>query len=224
MQLSKPLIFLFLLFTLGVNAQDYFEGQIDYKVEYESLNEDIPSAALSYVMGKSFTAYVKEDKYVMIHKVFTASGYRYSITRLDEGYHYLYSQKEDTIFRSKLSENKNKLLEIKKLTDAPKEVLGEMCTAIYIKEENKDPSVPFTIQEGLHYYNPKYKLNAAKYSKHQTGFWNEYARLSESISIRNEHHYPGFFKSTSYAIKIEAKPISDDLFELPKDKVIVDAE
>ena len=65
----KKIIFTLLLLIPFINilAQDYFEGQIEYQVKYESLNKNIPSSYLSYVLGDLFTAYVQEDRYVMLY-------------------------------------------------------------------------------------------------------------------------------------------------------------
>lgn len=221
----KKLIFTLLLLTSYSNtfAQDYFEGQIDYQVEYESLNNNIPSSYLSYMLGDLFTAYVKEDRYIMLYSSRAGKGWSKTIIRLDEGYSYVEFEKSDTIFRSKLNTNKNKLIVIKKNPNKQLSVLGEMCSSISLKYEFLDSENPIKISNSVHYYNPKYRLNPMKYKIYTSGFWNLYVDKSEAISIRNEHTYEGFFKSVSEAKKIEVKEIPDELFELNKEKIIVDS-
>lgn len=221
----KKIIFTLLLLIPFINilAQDYFEGQIEYQVKYESLNKNIPSSYLSYVLGDLFTAYVQEDRYVMLYNSKADKGWSKTIIRLDEGYSYVEFEKSDTIFRSRLNELKNKLIEIKKNPNKKKSVLGELCPSISLKYVSLDPKSIIKISEGVHYYNPKYRLNPEKYKKYTSGFWNLYVDHSESISIQNEHTYEGFFKSVSIANKIELKEIPDEMFELNKGKIIVDS-
>ena len=108
----EKLICTILLLTYYSNtfAQDYFEGQIDFKVEYESLNINIPSSYLSYVLGDLFTAYVQEDRYIILYNSKADKGWSKTIISLDEGYSYVEFEKSDTIFKSKLNSNKNKLI------------------------------------------------------------------------------------------------------------------
>ncbi len=221
----KKIICTILLFAFYTNtfAQDYFEGQIDFKVEYESLNINIPSSYLSYVLGDLFTAYVQEDRYIILYNSKADKGWSKTIISLDEGYSYVEFEKSDTIFKSKLNSNKNKLIMIKKNPNKQISVLGELCSSISLKYESIDSENPIKISNGVHYYNPKYRLNPEKYRIYTSGFWNLYVDKSEAISIRSEHIYEGFFKSVSEAKKIELKEIPDELFELNKEKIIVDS-
>ena len=212
---------LLFIITINLSAQEYFEGQIDYKIEYESLNENIPEQYLSMVIGDSFSAYIKEDKYLMIYNSKGDLGWSKTIIRLDEGFSYVEYEKSDTIFKSKLSNNSAELIELKKNSETKKSVLGELCHSIRLKYKSTDPNDTFPITDGTFYYNPKYRLNSAKYKDYKTGFWNKFVELSESISIRNEHIYAGLFKSTSVAVNIVEKEISEDMFILDKSKVIV---
>ncbi|GAB5399226.1 MAG: hypothetical protein Aureis2KO_08110 [Aureisphaera sp.] len=202
-------------------AQNYFEGQIDYKIEYESLNENIPKEYLATLIGDSFTAYVKEDKYVMIYNSKGEQGWSKTIVRLDEGFSYLEYEKSDTIIKSRLDENSDKLIALRKETDQKRMILGEMCPSIVLKYESTDPDFPFKITDGRHYYNPKYRLNPEQYKNYTSGFWNKYIELSEAVSIRNEHVFAGFFKSVSEAVKIEERKIPESTFTLDRNKIVV---
>ena len=213
---------LFICFiTFNLTAQDYFEGQIDYTVAYESLNENIPEKYLATLMGDAFTAYIKEDKYVMIYNSKGEQGWSKTVVRLDEGYSYFEYENSDTIIKSRLDQNTDKLIEIKHDTDHKKSILGEDCESIVLKYESTDPNYPFKITDGRHYFNPKYKLNPEQYKHYTSGFWNKYIDLSGSVSIRNEHVYKGFFKSVSEAVKIDKKDISDNIFTFDDSKTII---
>ncbi|RNC89219.1 MAG: hypothetical protein ED555_06885 [Allomuricauda sp.] len=63
----KYLLTITLLIQFNGQSQEYFEGKIHYKIEYETINKNIPDGLLEIQMGDSFDAYVKEDKYVMIY-------------------------------------------------------------------------------------------------------------------------------------------------------------
>ena len=56
---------LFLIFAAQqMQAQEYFEGEIEYTTTFEVINKKIPLALLITEMGDAFTAYIKEDKYI----------------------------------------------------------------------------------------------------------------------------------------------------------------
>lgn len=214
------LIIQLLLIPIIGNCQDYFEGKIHYKVEYEKINQNIPDGFLETQMGDSFDAFVKEDKYLMIYNTKGELGTIKTLIRLDEGYSYLIAEKSDTIYKSPLDNEKDKLLKLVKITDNKKEILGEMCDFVVLEYETNNPDNFFKISRGKHYYNPKYKLNPEKYKNHISGFWNQYVDAAQAISIRNEHEYEGLFKSVSYATEIEQQSIPDDMFMIDNTKII----
>ncbi len=225
MRIKVILIKLLILIITGhLSAQEYFEGQIDYKIDYKSMNENLPEILLSQVMGDSFTAYIREDRYVMIYNSKADLGWTKTIIRLDQGYRYIEYENSDTIYKSDLRQNQAKLIELRKDIEETKTVLGETCPSIKLKYESTDPNAIFKINDGIYYYSPKYKLNADLYKIYNSGFWNKYVELSKAISIRNEHIYEGFFKSISQAVKITESEISDSIFILNENKIIVEAE
>jgi len=213
------IIFLFLIFNSKVFGQEYFEGELKYKIEYEPLHPNISKNMLETEFGNSFSAYVKEDRYTMIYHATGQIGWMKIIVRLDEGYTYTEFEKNDTIIKSKFGKKKNKLLIFKKNKDDKKEVLGELCESITLDYE-LEPDAFFPTQKGKYYFNPKYKLNSSLYENYTDGFWNLYVKESKSISIRNEIEYPSIFKSVSEATSITPKKISFEMFEPNKSKVI----
>ncbi len=211
--------FIFFIFNSNVFGQDYFEGEIKYKVEYESLDNRIPKEMFEKEFGKSFSAYVKEDRYAMVYHATGQQGWMKVIVRLYEGYTYTEFEKSDTISKVKFGKEKNKLLNFIKNKDDKKEVLGELCESITIEYE-LDPDAFFPTQKGKYYFNPKYKLNSALYKNYTDSFWNLYVKESESISIRNEVEYQSIFKSISEATSIVSKEISFEVFKPNAAKVI----
>lgn len=217
--IKLPLFFLF-IFISNIYGQDYFEGELKYKIEYKSLSPSISTNFLETEFGNSFSAYVKEDRYAMIYHAKGKQGWMKIIVRLDKGYSYTEFEKSDTITKSKFGNEKDKLLEIKRNSDNKKEILGEYCESITIKYEPTDPKSFFQSFKGRYYFNPKYRLNSKLYKNYTDGFWNLFVQESESISIRNEAEFFPLFKSIAEAISIEQKEISFEMFEPNTSKMI----
>ncbi len=217
--LKHTLTFLLLVSISGF-SQDFFEGQIHYKIEYETINKGIPDGFLEVQMGDSFDAFIKEDKYIMVYNAKGELGAMKTIVRLDEGFSYLIYEQSDTIYKSRLDSRKNKLLALRRVNNEKKEVLGELCEYVILDYETNEPNTFFKIVRGKHFFNPKYALNAEKYRNYTSGFWNLYVNESQAISIRNEHEYEGLYKSVSFATVIEEKKIPDELFLMDNDKII----
>ncbi|MDT0539075.1 hypothetical protein [Croceitalea sp. P059] len=220
MSSTKYLVLAFFILSFLSYSQEYFEGKIHYTIEYETINKNIPDGYLETQMGDSFNAFVKEDKYIMVHNGTGELGAMKTIIRLDEGFSYVIYENSDTIYKSPLNLEKNKLLILKKVTNEKKEVLGEMCDYVSIDYENNDPNSFFKVVRGKHFFNPKYKLNPEKYKNHTSGFWNQFVDLSQSICIRNEHEYEGLFKSVSYATEIKQENIPEAMFLMDSTKII----
>ena len=85
----KYLFAIFLTLPIAIYSQDFFEGEIHYKINYEIINKNIPDEFLEIQMGTSFDAFVKEDKYIMIYDTKGEFGTKKIIVRLDEGFSYL---------------------------------------------------------------------------------------------------------------------------------------
>jgi hypothetical protein len=212
--------FFFLILISNVYGQDYFEGEINYKIEYETLNPNIPASYLETELGKSFTAYVKEDRYAMIYHATGQQGWMKIIVRLDQGYSYTEFQKSDTIVKSKFGTENNELIEFKRNLEDKKLVLGELCESITINYKPTDPKSFFQTFRGKYYFDPKYKLNANLYKNYTDGFWNLYVKESESISIRNETEFSPLFRAIQEAISIEIKDTPFSMFEPNVSKII----
>ncbi|WP_151894054.1 hypothetical protein [Patiriisocius marinistellae] len=86
--------------VLNIYGQEYFEGEIIYEIEYEPINPNIPKEYLENEFGKSFNAYIKEDRYAMIYHGNGLKGWMKTIVRLDLGYSYTEFEKSDTIAKT----------------------------------------------------------------------------------------------------------------------------
>ncbi len=219
MRVFSFLIILSLFSIVHAYGQEYFEGEIQFKITYDS--KSIPVEYFVKELGDSFTAYVKEDRYVMQYHGTGELGWTKIIVRLDEGYTYTEFEKNDTIRKSKFGSEKNNLLTIRRNTET-KKVLGENCESVTIYYQILDKTSPFKSVKGTYYFNPKYKLNPEQYKNYTDGFWNLYAKEAESLSLRNETEFYPLFKFVQEAVFVEEKEIPLKVFELNKRKVIVE--
>lgn len=210
----------FLIFIYSLKAQEFFEGELNYKIEYQSSNESIPNAILEREFGKTFTAFVKEDRYAMIYHAEGKQGWMKVIVRLDEGYTYTEFEKSDTIVKTKFGKESNELIEFKRNPDDKREILGNECESITLQYRPKGSDSFFQEMRGKYYFNPKYRLNPKLYSDHTEGFWNLYVQESESISIRNEIEYFPLFKTIQEVTSIVEKKVDETIFEPNKSKAI----
>lgn len=218
--LIKAPIVTALLFTYSLTGQDFFEGELHYKMEFEALNKNISAEFMAKEYGDSFVAYVKEDRYAMIYNGSGTNGWMKTIVRLDEGYSYTEYEKLDTIVKTKFAPEIDRLVLFERNHKEQKEVMGEICESVTI---NMLPGedMPFLKEiKGTHYFSPKYRLNPEKYKDYGSGYWNDYVKESGAISIRNETEYQPFFISTSEAVSIEEKELDDSLFEPNPNKSI----
>ena len=215
-------ILLFFSFITILSAQDFFEGELKYKIDYESLNPNIPESYLERELGSSFSAYVKEDRYTMIYDAKGTQGWMKVIVRLDQGYTYTEYEKLDTIVKTKFGSEKNKLVHFKRNSANKKEILDELCESVSIHYEPQDPTSYFQSFQGTYYFNPKYKLNSKLYDNYTDGFWNLFVGESNAISIRNEISFSPLFKSIQEVTSIEPKQIPLEMFEPNTAKIIAE--
>ncbi|MDY8137676.1 hypothetical protein [Aquimarina sp. 2201CG5-10] len=216
----RCLILLLILINVSVFGQEYFEGELHYKIEYQTLHKQIPVSVLEREMGTSFTAYVQEDRYAMIYHAKGQRGWMKVIVDLKKGYSYQEFEKSDTIIKTKFGAEKEELITFKRNSNNKKKVLNELCESVTIEYKPMGTKAFFEKFKGRYYFNPKYKLNAELYKNYTSGFWNLYVKESESISIRNETEFLPLFKSVQEVTSIIKKEVSDKVFELNKTKII----
>lgn len=215
---------IFLIFAFSY-SQDYFEGEVHFKIDYTSLREDIPKELFSREFGDTLIGYVKERKYIMTTNNKGAIGRTKQIILMDENVLYFESEKLDTIYKYPLDKESSKLIRIHKNKGDNLTILGDECPSLTLDYEITDPNSIFSSKEGKYYYNPKYKLSKEAYSNHKVGFWNLFVNESGAISVRNEVIQKPLYKSVMEAFQIIEKKIPDELFEIDtKNKIIKESE
>lgn len=211
-----------LLLVSNIYGQEYFEGEINYKIKYEPINPNIPTNYLETELGKTFTAFVKEDRYAMIYQATGQKGWLKVIVRLDQGYSYTEFERSDTIVKTKFGKQKEELIKFNRNSANKKEILGELCESVSITYKSTDPESFFQMFNGTYYFDPRYKLNKNLYENYTDGFWSLYVEESESISIRNETEFYPLFKAVQEATSITEKQIPFSIFEIDENKVITE--
>lgn len=218
-------ILLILTTSLNIQSQEYFEGEVHFKTTYETLVESVPNELLIKEFGDSLVGYVQENRYIMKSNTRGASGEQTFLMLMDQNLVYFVQEKSDTIYRYPINQVKEELLEVHKIKDETKIILGDACPAIVLNTKNVDPKNPFTVTLGKYYYNPKYKLNKEAYKNHKSGHWNAFVNESGAISVRNEVRHEPIYKSVMEAYLILPKEIPDELFNIDRyNKIIVDIE
>jgi len=217
---NKLIILILLMVITNVGAQDYFEGEIQYTINYEPINKKISASILEKELGNSLTAYVKDDRYAMVYHGNGSNGWMKVVVLLKEECTYTEFEKSDTITKTKFGKSKQRLLLFKRNLENKKEVLNEMCESITINYESKEKEAFFQISKGTYYFNPKYKLNTDFYKNDTDSYWNLFVGESKSISIRNETEYYPLFKVVQEAVFIKKKKISNKIFVINKSKFI----
>ena len=202
------------------NAQEYFEGKIEYTVTYETLSPDIYVSYLEKEIGTSFTAYIQEDRFAMIYHATGEQGWMKTIIRLDENYTYVEFEKSDVIIKTKFGSQDYNFIALKRNPKDQKEILGELCESVSIEYDDQNSDPFYKNFKGTYYFNPKYKLNTKLYKNYTEGFWNLITEETGTISLRNESEYGNLFKSVEQATSIEQKSIPNVMFEPNKSKKV----
>ncbi|WP_430427346.1 hypothetical protein [Maribacter litoralis] len=223
MKIKILLIVLTTTVFFNAQSQEYFEGEVHFKTKYEPLIENVPEELLVQEFGDTLIGYVQEKRYLMKSNTSGATGDQTLIMMMDENLIYYVQEKSDTIFRYPINKVEEELLDIHKIQDETKIVLGDVCPAVILNTKNNDSESPFTVSLGKYYYNPKYKLNKKAYENHKSGHWNLFVNESGAISVRNEVRHEPIYKSIMEAFLILPKEIPDVLFDINLyDKIIID--
>jgi len=225
--MKGKILFPLALFSIFINSysQEYFEGEVHFKISYDSFIDQLPEALLIQEFGDTLVGYVQENRYIMTSNTKGTAGEQKLIMLMDENLVYVVSEKSDTIYRSPINKEEDELIEVHKVKDETKVVLGDICPAVILNSKNTDPENPFTVKLGKYFYNPKFKLNKAAYANHKSGHWNSFVNETGAISVRNEVRHEPLYKSVMVAFQILPKKIPDALFDITKyNKVIIDLE
>ncbi|NAS13332.1 hypothetical protein [Poritiphilus flavus] len=219
----RTVLFIALSLSVFLNSysQDYFEGEVHFKINYEPLMDQISEELLIQEFGDTLIGYVQERRYIMETNTKGEMGRTRLIMMMDENYAYLDGDKSDTIYKYRLDKESAKLLRIEKKESETATVLGDVCPSVELDYETTDPNSYFKQSIGRYYYNPKYRLNKEAYANHESGFWNLYVNEAGAISVLNMVVTWPIYRSIMKAFKIHETKVPDKMFDLNQTQKII---
>ena len=219
MKTSIITLIAFLLFAPAF-SQKYFEGVVEYDITYESVSPDMPIDELKQAIGTQLKFYHKNGTYIReyinekgssIHKIMylAADNKVYNINMPDPDTILFYNAKE-------------KLFEDYKIIKGPAEnILGCTCPSRIISYNYYEESFDDTVGITLEYYfchqlpvNPDYYKNYA--------IWYELLKEEKSVALKFTEEWKGYFKVFYTAKKIDHVSLSEKIFELDKNAVLIE--
>ncbi len=219
---SVALVFaLFQLSAVAQNSSKYFEGEVTFSVEHESINSQIPTDYFYYLFGNSMTGIVKEKRYKTITESL-GMGISTTYYDLEDKKVYMESSESDTIWWYPLDEEPGELVSVQRNKEEKKFLFDGLRESVTIEYIPNNPNIERIV--GTYYFLPDHKLNKELYANHKYGFWNLFINESGSISIRNEMYIYPLAKSISQVTDIEEREVPDSELEFDKTKVLVRGE
>ncbi|GGA82720.1 hypothetical protein [Puia dinghuensis] len=156
--MRKPVLLLFCcLAGLCLHAQ-YFEGKVIYKNTFTSKVPGLTDSALGAMMGSEENYYIKGGFY----KSFL-NGAAIAMQQYDHRTNRMYFMKPDidTLYWVDAGKSQDKVLSYETREDA-EVILGKSCDALVVQT---------AAGTTIFYYSPRYKLDAALFSRHTYGGW-----------------------------------------------------
>ncbi len=211
-----------LVFSNSISSQDFFEGEMYFKVSYKLLDKNLDSEkSMISELGDSITSYIKEDKFVLLRNSKGKYGKRKTIFFLEKGFSYVEYENLDTIFKYNIKKKSGILLKFKRKTEK-KYILNNNCESIIIEyepEQNKNQF--FNKISGEYFFcSSKFKLNPEIYSNYKSNFWNLYVQESGAVSLKSIVKYFPFFESTQEVYAIIKRKLPKSIFIVNEDKFI----
>ncbi|MEQ9266927.1 MAG: hypothetical protein RLN81_16995 [Balneolaceae bacterium] len=220
----KFLPLLLILFQQNGFSQEhykYFEGEVTFTSEFESLDPQIPDDYWHYVFGNSLVGVVKEYKYKTI-TISESEGTTITYYDLREKKVYIESSMSDTVKWYPLDEEPGELISIQRNKAEKKYLFDELRESVTLEYIPDDPYVERIVS--THYFMPEHKLNKKVYAEHKLNFWHLFINESGSISIRNEAFVYPFLKRVDQVTNIDERVVDDSELEFDKSKVLVKGE
>lgn len=220
----KHTLFIFCCFLIAIScsAQDYFEGEIKYKITYKSLAPDLDDSFWVQQAGDTITAHIQENQFVMLSNSSGELGWSKVTVFLDKGYGLTEFEHLDTIYKRNFSSFQQELISIERNQSDPKEILGELCESVSIEQKAIENGQTVYVSNATHYFNPKYKLNKELYKNYTVSFWDLYAQESGAISLYSDVNMFPYYDSIQEAFWIEQKSINPTIFDIPTNKIIIE--
>ncbi|MBS1601896.1 MAG: hypothetical protein JST42_04460 [Bacteroidetes bacterium] len=167
-----------ILIAFSANAQS-FEGEIVYTNNYVSKVQGVSGDRMAAMLGKKQEYFIKGGYYksVLNGSMVAWQVYDYNQNRL-----FTRMPAQDTVMSQDASENADSVISYEIKKDAAT-ILGNRCDELVLK--TRAGSETF-------FYNPKYKLDVASFSRHLYGNWAFYAAKTGAVPLKMVIETPQF--------------------------------
>lgn len=189
-----------------------FTGEIEYKISYlpktdnvniDSIKANSPGNKAIYIIkdGQYKNSYYKNDVY----------NYSYTYDNVSKRMYDDNIERDYITYRDSRKANLE-MFESEVFKDSLSEILGRECFLVkYAKEKGTSKTL----------YSNSVRVNFSSFEDHKVGNW--YERIKEvdgCISLKTITEYDDYY-IINEAIRINERPVNEDEFKLPKDKLIV---
>jgi len=198
----KKILTLTLLLCLatGAFAQNSFEGEIIYKVSVKSNTRTVTEQEVTHMIGTEQHFYVKRGNSKTTNNGAFSSWQSYSSK---DKRNYYQPKGIDTIFwLAAINKDTVKRIELRKNDTT---ILGYKCDKLTFFLNNATEVFYFSKQLAI---DPEFSM------ADRSGIWYIYLTKAGSWPLK-QIHYGKLYNTTTTAIKVERKKVSDDIFKLP---------
>jgi hypothetical protein len=165
-------VLLSLLCLAGPFAQaQYFEGKVVYRTTVTSKLPGVSDSVLSATIGNEETYYIKGGYYQS-----TTNGAGFSMQLYDHRTNRIYFKKPgvDTLYWLDAGRSQDKPLSYETREEA-EVVLGKRCDALVVQTAGGTT---------VFYYSPRYRIDAAMFSRHAYGGWAFYVEKTGCLPLK----------------------------------------
>ena len=198
--MRKPVVLLILcLVSLGLHAQ-FFEGKVIYRNVVTSKMPGLSDSALGVLIGNEETYYLKSGFYKSI-----TNGSGFSMQQYDHRTNRLYFKNPDidTLYWLDAGKSQDKVLSYETREDA-EVILGKSCDALVVQT---------AAGTTIFYYSPRYKVDAALYSRHTYGGWAFFVGKAGCLPLKTVIDNDKFHLEST-ATEVLELDLRDSFFEL----------
>lgn len=197
---------LLLLLSPIVGFTQSFEGTIIYSNTYKSKSPQLKDEQLNSMMGTKQEYFIKGGDY---KSIFNGSFIKMQLFKGAENRSYTLLAKSDTLYWEDCGKNKDLAVGYK-IEKAEETVLGVSCDVLIVSTPKSKTH---------YYYNKKYGINPALFTKHQYGNWYFIISKTKALPLKTIYEDEQFIL-TSTAVKIIPMHLDDSTFSiLDKNKV-----
>lgn len=214
--MKKIILSLFILLNNGLQAQNFFEGYIEYNVTYESFIPDISADDLKERMGTKHRYYVKNDNYIRESMDEDDSPVFFNIYIGKEKKTYDISiHNPDTIFYHPVTDT---IFSISDIKEGGKEIiLGHSCKSVSLVLSSYSNYLQDTSRIKLTYYfSDQLPVNPDWYKGYV--YWADLVHKYKGIALKFSEEMVGYYKVTYTAVQIVKESLEDSLFEFDRSR------